>query len=70
MAARKEIIGSVRVLISRGADINFAGPAGMTALMWCAWSGNLAGIELLLSRESLDRDAISEVIASGVFLRL
>jgi ankyrin repeat protein len=61
MAARKDFIGCMRLLINAGADVNFVGPAGMTALMWSAWSGNIAGLELLLRVPGLQTNMLSEV---------
>jgi hypothetical protein len=34
MAARKDFVGCMRLLINAGAEVHFVGPAGMTA-----WSG-------------------------------
>lgn len=65
MAARKEYIGAMRILINAGADVNFIGPAGMTALMWCAWNGNIAGLELILRAPALETNMLSEVCYSA-----
>ena len=63
-AAAANDMGTMRLLLERGANVNAKDPAGMTPLLFAAMNGNTRLVELLLARGA-DVNAVSSAEAHG-----